>query len=301
MGIAMLSRLLSAMALCIACATGNALLAADIPVAPGSQVPGGQRPSPLPPGDTVVARIDGTELHLSDVEAAQQNLPPQAQKLPLDQIYPALLDRLVDGALLTEAGRKDHLDREPEVQLRLKRFEDRLIQEAYLNRAVKQGETEDRLKARYQTFVKEKAGREEVRARHILVKTEAEAKQVIAELDKGADFVSLAKKYSTDTGADAGGDLGYFGHDDMVAAFADAAFAVPAGQYTRAPVKTEFGWHVIKVEDRRLAKPPSFDEAREELGQALAHDIIDAKLKELRSTARIETFGLDGKPLPAGK
>jgi peptidyl-prolyl cis-trans isomerase C len=140
-----------------------------------------------------------------------------------------------------------------------------------------------------------------VRARHILVKTEAEAKEIIAELDKGADFAALAKKYSTDTGADAGGDLGYFGHDDMVAAFADAAFAVPAGQYARAPVKTEFGWHVIKVEDRRLGKPPSFEEAREELGQALTHEIIEAKLKELRGIAKIETFGLDGKPLPAAK
>src|SRR5262249_2083125 len=124
---------------------------------------------------------------------------------------------------------------------------------------------------------------------------------IITQLDKGADFAKLAKKYSTDTGADEGGDLGYFGHDDMIPAFADAAFAVPAGQYTREPVKTEFGWHVIKAEDRRRAKAPSFDEAREEVGQALVHDIVDAKLKELRKAAKIETFGLDGKPLPVGK
>ncbi len=285
--------------LCAGFAAGDAVMAADPPAASPSL--GGPAAGPLPPGDTVVARVDGTELRLSDVEAAQKNLPPQAQKLPLEQIYPILLDRLVDGELITEAGRKEHLDRDPDVQSRLKRYEDRLIQEAYLNRMVKPAETEDELRTRYQTMLKEKPAHEEVHARHILVATEAEAKSVIAELDKGADFAALAKKYSTDPGAKSGGDLGYFGHDDMVKEFADAAFALSPGQYTKTPVKTEFGWHVIKVEDRRVGKPPSFEEAREELSRDLAHEIIDAKLKELRGTANIEEFGLDGKPLPAAK
>jgi peptidyl-prolyl cis-trans isomerase C len=288
--------LIGAAGLMTAFASG-VLLAADQPPAPPSAL----APSPLPPPNTVVARVDGTELRLSDVEAAQQNLPPQAQKLPLDQIYPMLLDRLVDGMLITEAGRKEHLEQNPELQVRLKRYEDRLIQEAYLNQAIKAAETEDQLKARYQTFAKDKAGKEEVHAQHILVKTEDEAKSVIAELDKGADFGELAKKYSTDPSASSGGDLGYFGHDDMVKAFTDAAFALPKGQYTKTPVKTEFGWHVIKVEDRRAGKPPSFEEAREQLSRDLAHEIIDAKLQGLRGAAKIEEFGLDGKPLPATK
>ena len=274
---------------------GGVLQAADPPAA------GAPAASPLPPGNAIVARIDGTELHFSDVEAAQQSLPPQVQKLPLQQIYPMLLERLVDGALVTEAGRKEHLEQNPELQARLKRYEDRLIQEAYLSRAIKDAETEDRLKARYQVFAKEKAGQEEVHARHILVKTEAEAKSVIAELDKGADFAALAQKYSSDPSAGSGGDLGYFGHDDMVKDFADAAFALPAGKYTTTPVKTEFGWHVIKVEDHRVKTPPSFDEARQELTQLVARDAVDAKLKELRSAAKIETYGLDGKPLPPAK
>jgi len=274
---------------------GGVLQAADPPAA------GAPAASPLPPGNAIVARIDGTELHFSDVEAAQQSLPPQVQKLPLQQIYPMLLERLVDGALVTEAGRKEHLEQNPELQARLKRYEDRLIQEAYLSRAIKDAETEDRLKARYQVFAKEKAGQEEVHARHILVKTEAEAKSVIAELDKGADFAALAQKYSSDPSAGSGGDLGYFGHDDMVKDFADAAFALPAGKYTTTPVKTEFGWHVIKVEDHRVKTPPSFDEARQEVTQLVARDAVDAKLKELRSTVKIETYGLDGKPLPPAK
>ena len=292
----MLPRSLFVLALGLVCAAGlaagHAALAAEPPATPTGA---------LPPGDPVVARVDGVELHLSDVKAAQQNLPPQAQKLPLDQIYPILLDRLVDGALITEAGRKEHLDRDADVQSRLKRYEDRLIQEAYLNRAVKQAETEDQLRTRYQTLLKEKPAHEEVHASHILLATEAEAKSVIAELDKGADFAALAKKYSTDPAAQSGGDLGYFGHDDMVKEFADAAFALPAGQYTKTPVKTEFGWHVIKVEDRRVGKTRSFEEAREELSRDLAHETIDAKLQELRGAAKIEEFGLDGKPLPAAK
>jgi peptidyl-prolyl cis-trans isomerase C len=286
---------------------GGGLMAADRPAVspnPGAS-PGATSDtpitSPLPPGNTIVARVGGTELHLSDVEAAQQNLPAQAQKLPLAQIYPMLLNRMVDGMLVAEAGRKDHLDQDPDLQRRLKRYEDRLIQEAYLNRVVKGAETEDRLKARYQTFMEEKAGHEEVHARHILVKTEEEAKSLIAELDKGADFAALAKQYSTDPGAASGGDLGYFGHGDMVKEFADAAFALPAGQYTKTPVKSQFGWHVIEVEDHRVSSPPSFEDARQEVSQLVARDAVDATLKELRGTAKIETFGLDGKPLPASK
>jgi peptidyl-prolyl cis-trans isomerase C len=289
---------MGAAALMTAFASG-VLLAADRPsTPPAASAPA---PSPLPPPDTVVARVDGTALHLSDVEAAQQSLPPQAQKLPLAQIYPILLERLVDGTLIAEAGRKEHLEQNPELQVRLKRYEDRLIQEAYLDQAIKAAETEGQLKARYQTFAKEKAGQEEVHAQHILVKTEDEAKSVIAELEKGADFGELAKKYSTDSSAGSGGDLGYFKHDDMVKGFADAAFALPAGKYTTTPVKTEFGWHVIKVEDHRVSSPPSFEESRKEVSQLVARDAVDAKLKELRSAASIETYGLDGKPLPATK
>jgi peptidyl-prolyl cis-trans isomerase C len=285
--------------LAAAAVAGGALLAADRPAA--QPAPNAAIPSPMPPGSMVVARVDGTELHLSDVEAAQRSLPPQAQKLPLAQIYPMLLDRLVDGMLITEAGRKEHLEQDPQLQQRLKQYEDRLIQEVYLNRAIKSAETEDRLKARYETFIKDKAGHEEVHARHILVKTDAEAKALIAELDKGADFAELAKQHSTDPGGKSGGDLGYFGHDDMVKEFADAAFSLPSGQYTKSPVKTEFGWHVIQVEDHRVSTPPSFEEARQEVTQLVAHDVIDAKLKDLRGAAKVETYGLDGKPLPEVK
>jgi peptidyl-prolyl cis-trans isomerase C len=306
-GIVMPSRFSLAAALPLALAAALAagpVIAADPAVAPSPPNPAAAGPpaaSALPPGNTVVARVDGVEFHLSDIEAAQRSLPQQAQKLPFEQVYPILLDRLVAGALVTEAGRKEHLDQDPAVERQLRLYEDHLIQQAYVEQLIKAAETDDQLKARYQKLIQEKPTREEVHARHILVKTEAEAKSIIAQLDKGADFATLAKKYSTDPGAASGGDLGYFGRDDMVPAFVAAAFALPIGHYTETPVKTEFGWHVILVEDRRVKKPPSFTEARGEISQQLARDIIQAKLAELRGAAKIETFGLDGKPLPQSK
>ncbi len=278
--------------------------------APSAPAPAAALPAPmpapppapaLPPASTVVARVNGAEVHLADVEAAQQSLPAQLQKLPLQQIYPILLDRLVDGELVAQAGRKEHLDQDPAVQRRLHLYEDHLIQQAYVEQLIKTAVTEDSLKARYQKFLQQTPPREEVRARQILVKTEAEAKSIIAQLDKGADFATLAKKYSTDSGASSGGDLGYFSRDEMVPAFTAAAFALPVGHYTKTPVKTEFGWHVIEVEDRRVKKPPSFDEARAQMRSLVIRDAILAKLKALRSGATIATFGLDGKPLPAAK
>src|SRR5215472_8464513 len=302
----MLIRPLLASVLGLVCAAGFAaehpVMAAD----PGATPPTPSAPAAqaIPSGNPVVARVDGSELRLSDVKAAQQNLPPQAQKLPLEQIYPQLLDRLVDSMLILQAGRKEHLEQDPDLQSRLKHYQDRLIQEAYVSRAIKQAETEDRLKARYETLLKENPAQDEVRARQILLTTEAEAKSVIAELDTGGNFAELAKKHSSDPGA-AADDLDYTSRDEMATEmgpeFAEAVFAIPAGQYGKTPIKSKFGWHVIKIEDRRTGKPPSFEEARDQLSHTLANEILETKLRDLRGAAKIEEFGLDGKPLPAGK
>lgn len=251
------------------------------------------------PPDPVVARVDGVTLHRSDVEAARHRLPVRAQKLPFAAVYPVLVNRLVDATLVAEAGRKERLDRDPALQRQVRGYENALIEDAYLKRVIAAEETDARLKARYAAYAKERAGQEEVHARHILVKTKAEAEKIIAELNKGADFATLAKKHSTGPSGASGGDLGYFTQKEMVPAFAKAAFALPVGGYTKQPVHTRFGWHVIKVEDRRKRKVPSFKEAKAEIRHLVARDIVAAKVKALRAAANVEIFGPNGKPLPA--
>jgi peptidyl-prolyl cis-trans isomerase C len=256
----------------------------------------GAAPAQPAADDPVVARINGAEYHKSDIVAMQRTLPPQIQQMPIEQIYPALVDQLVNGTLIVEAGRADKVDQDPALKKRLARYEDQLIQEAYITREVEKASTDAKLRAKYADFVKSNPGKEEVSARHILVATEAEAKAVIAELQKGGDFAAIAKAKSKDPGSQNGGDLGYFGREDMVPEFADVAFKLKKGEYTKEPVKTQFGWHVIKVEDKRTSAPPSFDEAKEELTDSVARDVINDKVKELRDKAKVETFALDGSP-----
>jgi peptidyl-prolyl cis-trans isomerase C len=250
-------------------------------------------------GDPVVARVNGVELHRSDVLTAQKSLPAQMQQMPIEQIYAPLLDQLVTGALITAAGREAKLADDPEVKKRTARAQDRAIQEVYVNGVVEKAATDEALHKRYEQYVKDHPPKEEVSARHILLEKEDQAKAVIAELNKGADFATLAKEKSTDPGKDSGGDLGYFSRTDMVPEFADAAFKLKKGEYTKEPVHSQFGWHVIKLEDRRNAAPPSFDESKDEMTNDIAREVIGDKIKELRGSAKIETFALDGSPLPA--
>jgi peptidyl-prolyl cis-trans isomerase C len=257
------------------------------------------QPAPAKTDDPVVARVNGKELHRSDVTLAQRSLPEQYQQVPLPQIYPMLLDQLVSGMLIAEAGRKDKLADDPEVKRRTARLEDRVIQEIYINRAVEAAATDKKLHEQYDKFIKAQPANEEVSARHILVATEDEAKAIIVDLGKGADFATLAKQKSTDPAKDTGGDLGFFTRDSMVPEFADAAFKLGKGEYTKTPVHTQFGWHVIKVEDRRTAAPPSFEDSKEELTNEVAREVITAKVKALKDGAKVETFTLDGSPMPA--
>jgi peptidyl-prolyl cis-trans isomerase C len=277
------------------------LVAAALAVGGAAFAQTAQQQAAVPPAgdDPVVARVNGAELRRSDVVAMQRSLPPQVQQMPLEQIYPLLIDQLVNSKLLSDAGRAEKLDQDAEVKKRVARYEDRVVQEAYINKAVEKAATDEQLRAKYQDYVKEHGGREEVHARHILVDNEADAKAIIQQLEKGGDFAALAKQKSKDPAGQQGGDLGYFGREEMVPEFAEAAFAMKKGEVSKQPVKTQFGWHVIKVEDKRQSQPPSFDEAKEELSDQVARDVINVKVKELRDKAKVETFALDGSPAPA--
>jgi peptidyl-prolyl cis-trans isomerase C len=250
------------------------------------------------PADPVVARIDKVELHRSDVMNAMRALPPQLRQQPADKLYPMVLNNMIAEVLLSQAGRKAKLADDPLVKKRLAQVQDQLIAEAYVEQLVGKSATEQKLHANYDKYVKDAPPREEVSARHILLPTEADAKAVIEELKKGADFAKLAKEKTTDpAGKSSGGELGYFTKEDMVPEFADAAFKLKKGEYTQTPVKTQFGWHVIKLEDKRPGKAGTYEQVAPEIAQQMTQQIVAAKLQELRAQAKIEAFGLDGKPL----
>ena len=210
-----------------------------------------------------------------------------------------LLNQLIGNKLLLAEGRRQNLGAAPEVQKRVESFRERAIQQVLLENVVHKSVTDDALKSLYQKYLAENPPKEEVSARHILVDSEADAKGIIGQLRGGADFATLAKQKSKDPAAQNGGDLGFFGKDEMVKEFADAAFAMKTGEISAAPVKTQFGWHVIKIEDRRTANPVTFEEARQDLFNQLSQQTVSQYIDTLRANAKIERFGPDGKPLPA--
>jgi peptidyl-prolyl cis-trans isomerase C len=267
-----------------------------------AQAPAGKPPAQKPaqaaatsPKDPVVATVNGQPIYLSELEVAQQALPPQYRNMPLASVFPALLDRIVDSKLVVADGKKNKIDADPAFKRRLAFVEDQVIQDYWLQKEVAKRITQERLQQRYQEKLKSMPAEEEVHARHILVATEAEAKDLLAELKKGTAFDKLAREKSTDKASGAeGGDLGWFKRNDMVKEFSDAAFALKKGELSDAPIKTQFGYHVVKVEDRRQAPPPSFEELSDQIREELARETVSGFLDQLRSTAKIEKFNIDG-------
>lgn len=250
--------------------------------------------------DPVAARVDGYEIHRSAVEAEKRALPQQFQQLPLEMVYPALVERLVAQRLMAESARADGLADDPAVAARIQQAADSVLRDLLVQRIVEKAVTEESLAERYEQFKKDFAGKEELHARHILVEEEDAAKEIIAELDKGADFAELAQSKSTGPSGPRGGDLGWFKDGDMVPAFFEAANALAPGSYTEAPVKTQFGWHVIKLEEKRPAEAPAIDEVRQQLANELAEAAIRAEIERLRNAAEVEIVAPAGAPAPQG-
>ncbi len=269
--------------------------------APAAPAPTASAPPGAPPsgGNPVVATVNGEPIHLSDLNAAAQTLPPQVRGMPAQVLYPMLLNQLIDQrALVIEADRTG-LAKEPAVQEQVALAKNTALQRAMLMKEVGPQITEQAVHARYERDIAGKSGVEEVNAKQILVPTEAEAKDIITQLDKGADFDALVKKYSKDPGPGGTGDLGFFKKDEMVPAFADAAFALQPGQITQTPVHTQFGWHVIKVVARRTAKPPSFEQAKDELRQKMVQEAIQKAVAHARADVTVQQFNPNGSPASA--
>jgi peptidyl-prolyl cis-trans isomerase C len=271
----------------LALAQAPAAPQASTPQAPAAQAPA--TPAPAAAADPVLARVDGQEIRQSDLEAELSRLPQELRGMPPQMLQPLLLDQMITQKALVAAARAQGLQQDPEVQARLRRAEEETLQQALLLREVQPVLTEEALRARYQRDIAGRPAQEEVRARHILVPTEQEARAALAEVRRaGADFAEVARRRSTGPGSREGGDLGFFKRGDMIPEFEQAAFALQPGQIAEDPVRTQFGWHVIKVEDRRAAPAPSFEESREQLRQAAFEQGVSSAVERIRAAANVE-------------
>ncbi len=243
--------------------------------------------APARADDKVLAKVNGAEIKQSDVAMAEEELAPS-----LAQMDPATKDEnvlafLIDMKIVAKAAEDKKVADTEEFKKRFAFTRNRLLMDSLLASEGKAATTDAAMKQVYEDASKQIAGEQEVHARHILVETEDEAKAVKAELDKGADFADLAKKKSKDPGASDGGDLGFFTKDQMVPEFSAVAFALEPGKISD-PVKSQFGWHIIKVEEKRNRKPPEFDQVKAQIETYVSRKAQADYVGKLREAAKIE-------------
>jgi peptidyl-prolyl cis-trans isomerase C len=248
------------------------LLAAAAPMAARAEAP-----------DPVVARVSGTDIHQSDLDLAEEdvgsNIPAQTPEAKRDY----LVNYVADMILVAKAAEAKKLGDSQDFKQRLAFARNKVLMELLLQDEAKSAVTDAAMHKVYDEASQEL----EVHARHILVETEDEAKAIEAELKKGADFAELAKQKSKDPGAAEGGDLGYFTKAQMVPEFAEVAFKLDKGQISD-PVKTQFGWHIIKVEDKRKRQLPEFDKIKDQLETFVQRKAQVDLVNRLRADGKIE-------------
>ena len=267
-------------------------------VAPSAATPSANAAAPLQgPADPVVASVEGHLIYLSELGEASKTLPANLRGMPFDSLYPVLLDRMVDHEALVMMAERKGLEQKKSVQREIQVATERILEGAYLGEVAAPQVTEQAIQARYNQEFANRPATEEVRARHILVTTEAEARKVLDDLKKGADFATVARLVSKDPDAAKGGDLGFFRREQVWPGFADVAFSLQPGQIAPNPIKNEFGWHVIKVEERRLVAPPSFSDVHDQLRQELLSAAVQQAIANARSQLTIHRFNLDGSEI----
>ncbi len=253
--------------------------------------------TPAAAEDPVLARVEGEPIKLSDVLAAAGDvLPPELRNVPPEALATMLppeamrqlVERTITDRALGIAARRAGLQNDPEIRARLARLEQQELTQALLRREVLPRVTDEAVRARYDRDYASRPAEEEVRARHILVPTEAEARAALADIQRGQDFDEVGRRFAQGSGTRESGELGWFKRGDMVPEFSAAAFAMQPGQVSAQPVRTQFGWHVIKVDERRSSQGPSFDDSKEEIRQRLLQEEVQAAVERIRGTVNIE-------------
>jgi len=239
--------------------------------------------------DKVVATVNGMTITEQDLTMAVSDLDQQFAKLPPEQRRAAALSALIEIRLVAAEAATKGLDKDPEFLRRVAFLQQRALHSEVVEKEIADKITDDDIRKRYDTEIAAAQPVNEVRARHILVATQEEADAIIKELDGGADFQKLANEKTSDpSGKTSGGDLGYFGPGQMVPEFEKAAMALEVGAYTKEAVQSQFGWHVIKVEDKRAKQPPAFDDVKDQIRSVLLRDRYFELVKTLRATAKLD-------------
>ncbi|CAM5392816.1 Putative peptidyl-prolyl cis-trans isomerase [Mycolicibacterium aubagnense] len=245
-------------------------------------------PAPVDP-NAVIATVDGKPITEADLTLAEGELSRQFAQLPAEQRRAAALSAAIEIKVLSAKAIADGLDKDPEFQRRAAFLQQRALHGELVEKEVVGKITDAEIRARYDKEIAAQPPVNEVHARHILVKTKEEADAIVKKLDAGEDFQKLANENTKDpSGKTNGGDLGFFGPGQMVPEFEKAAMALEVGKYTKEPVQTQFGWHIIKLEDKRQQQPPAFDQVKDQAKSAVIRDKYFEAVKEARKAAKVE-------------
>jgi len=287
------ARVLAATAAAVLMVSAGPSLAQNAPAKPAASTAGAAQAKDA---DPVVARVAGTDIRQSDIDLAAEDLGAQAAKMTAEQRQEYLISYVSDILRVAQAAEKDGLTKDEGFQRNLRFTRAKLLMEALLNKEGRAAVTDKAMQEVYADAIKQMKEEEEVRARHILVKTEEEARAITAELKKGGDFEAIAKEKSQDPGAAAkGGDLGYFTKAQMVPEFAEAAFKLEKGQVSE-PVKSQFGWHIIRLEDKRKKPAPSFDDVKDEVETFVVRRAQAELVTNLRKETPVERLDKPATP-----
>jgi peptidyl-prolyl cis-trans isomerase C len=235
----------------------------------------------------VLAKVNGSEIRQSDVTLAEEELGPSLAQMDPATKKDNVLSFLIDMKIVAKAAEDKKIENNEDFKRRLAFTRNRLLMDSLLATEGKAATTGEAMKKVYEDASKQITGEQEVHARHILVETEDEAKAVEEELKKGADFAELAKKKSKDPGASDGGDLGFFTKDQMVTEFSTVAFTLEPGKVSD-PVKSQFGWHIIKVEEKRNRKAPDFEQVKGQIETYVTRKAQSEYVTKLREAAKVE-------------
>ena len=254
------------------------------------------------PNDKVVAMINGKEIRLSTIVGLYRGNQELRQK-PFAEVYDHLIDNAIVAALVLDQAKKAKLENDPQVKAAVADAQNNFMEQVWINKRVESFTISDQaMHDRFAEVVKNwPPTKEEVQVSGILTDTEEQAKQIIADLKSGVSFEEEAKAKSKDQWRNEGGKMGWFGKDvtGLPAEFVDAAFKLKVGETTQAPVRTQYGWHVIRAEDRRMQPPPKFEDVQGAIRETLAREQLQASLAELAKGAQIKRYNPDGSPREA--